>query len=42
MCESEDATLALVDEFVERLEAAGINEVIAANQEQLDAYLTAQ
>ena len=42
MCESEEDTLALVDEFVERLETAGIDQVIAANQEQLDAYLAAQ
>lgn len=39
MCESEDATLALIDEFNAKLEASGINDVIAANQEQLDAYL---
>lgn len=42
MCESEEATLALIDEFNQRLEAAGINDVIAANQEQVDAYLAAQ
>lgn len=39
MCESEEATLALIDEFNAKLEASGINDVIAANQEQLDAYL---
>lgn len=42
MCESEEATLALIDEFNQKLEASGINDVIAANQEQLDAYLSAQ
>lgn len=42
MCESEQATLDLIDEFVGRLESSGINDVIAANQEQLDAYLAAQ
>lgn len=42
MCDSEEETLALVDEFVDRLETAGINDVIAANQEQLDAYLAGQ
>ena len=42
MCDSEEETLALVDEFVGRLETAGINDVIAANQEQLDAYLAGQ
>ena len=42
MCDSEQATLDLIDEFVARLDAAGINEVIAANQEQLDAYLAEQ
>lgn len=39
MCKSEEETLALLDEFNEALEAAGINDVIAANQEQLDAFL---
>ncbi len=39
MCESEDATLALIDEFNAKLGASGINDVIAANQAQLDAYL---
>lgn len=39
MCESEEATLALIDEFNAKLEASGINDVIAANQEQLNAYL---
>lgn len=41
MCASEEETLALIDEFNEALDAAGINDVIAANQEQLDAYLAA-
>ncbi len=40
MCESEEETLALIDEFNERLKAAGIEDVIAANQEQVDAYLS--
>lgn len=39
MCESEEATLTYLDEFVSKLEASGINDVIAANQEQLDAFL---
>ena len=42
MCESDEATLALIDEFNQKLEASGISDVIAANQEQLDAYLSAQ
>ncbi len=42
MAGSEEATIALVNEFVAALEAAGINDVIAANQEQLDAYLAEQ
>ncbi len=42
MAGSEEATIALIDEFVSSLEAAGINDVIAANQEQLDAYLGQQ
>lgn len=37
--DSEDAVLSYLDEFVSALEAAGINDVIAGNQEQLDAYL---
>ncbi|MBO4510923.1 MAG: DUF3502 domain-containing protein [Lachnospiraceae bacterium] len=41
-CESEEATNAYIDEFVNALEAAGINDVIAGNQEQLDAYLAAK
>ncbi len=39
MCESEDATKAYVEEFVQKLEANGINDVIAANQQQLNAWL---
>ncbi len=42
LCDSEDATLALIDEFNQKLELAGINDVIAANQEQMDAFLAAQ
>ena len=42
MCESEEATLALIDEFNSRLEAAGITDVLAGNQEQIDAYLAEQ
>lgn len=42
MCDSEEDTLALIDEFNQRLDSAGINDVIAANQEQLDAYLASQ
>lgn len=38
MCESEEATLVLLDEFNEKLKAAGIESVVAGNQEQLDAY----
>lgn len=39
LCESEDATLAMIDEFNAKLESSGINDVIAANQEQINAYL---
>ncbi len=42
MCDSEDETLALIDEFNAALESAGIYDVIAANQEQIDAYLASQ
>lgn len=42
LCESEDATLAMLDEFNKKLEASGINDVIAANQEQVNAYLAEQ
>ncbi|MCD8231554.1 MAG: ABC transporter substrate-binding protein [Clostridiales bacterium] len=42
MFDSEDAVREEVDEFVSALESAGINDVIAANQEQLDAYLAEQ
>lgn len=38
-CGSEEDTLAYLDEFIAALEAAGINDVIQANQEQLDAWL---
>ena len=39
LCGSEEDTLAYLDEFNAALESAGINDVIAANQEQLDAWL---
>ncbi len=42
MAGSQEATDALIDEFVEALERAGISDVIAANQEQIDAYLAEQ
>lgn len=42
MYASEEETLAMIDAFNKKLEASGINEIIAANQEQLDAYLSAQ
>lgn len=42
MCESEEATLALLDEFNQKLKLAGIEDVIKANQEQLDAFLAQQ
>ena len=42
MCESEAATLEYIDEFVAKLKANGIDDVIAANQAQLDAYLAEQ
>lgn len=42
MYDSEDAVLAAIDEFNAKLEASGINDVIAANQEQIDAYLAEQ
>lgn len=38
MAESEEATLKLIEEFVARLETSGINDVIAANQKQLDEW----
>lgn len=41
-CDDEAATLALIDEFNQKLESSGINDVIAANQEQLDEYLSGQ
>lgn len=42
MCASEEETLALLDEFNAKLEASGINDVIAENQKQLDEYLAGQ
>ena len=39
--DSEDEMYAWLDEFNAALESAGINDVIAANQAQLDAYLEA-
>lgn len=42
LCGSEEETLAMIDEFNAKLEASGINDVIAANQEQVDAYLAEQ
>lgn len=42
MYDSEEATLAAIDEFNQKLEAAGINDVIAANQEQLDVWLASE
>lgn len=38
-CESEEAVLKLIDEFNAKLRAGGIEDVIAANQEQINAYL---
>ncbi len=38
---SEAATLELLEAFNEKLAASGINDVIEANQEQLDAYISA-
>ena len=42
LCGSEEATLAAIDEFNAKLASAGINDVIAANQEQLDAHIAAK
>ncbi len=42
MAGSEEETLELIDEFNKALSSAGINEVVAANQEQLDAWLAEQ
>lgn len=42
MYESEDEVLAAIDEFNAALEAAGINDVIAGNQAQLDAFLASR
>ncbi len=41
-CGDEDATRAKVEEFISALQTAGIDDVIAANQEQMDAYLAEQ
>lgn len=41
-CASEEEVLALLDEFNQKLDAAGIHDVIAANQAQLDEYLAGQ
>lgn len=42
MADSEEATLALIDEFNAKLSASGIDDVIAANQSQLEAWLATQ
>ena len=42
MFDSEDAVLESIDEFVAALESAGINDVIAGNQEQLDAFMASK
>lgn len=42
MAGSEEETLALIDEFNAKLEASGINDVIAENQKQLEEYLAGQ
>lgn len=42
MFDSEDAVLESIDEFVEALESAGINDVIAGNQEQLDIFMASK
>lgn len=39
---SEEETLAAIDEFNSKLESAGINDVIAANQEQLDEWVNSK
>lgn len=38
-CEGPEETLVLLDEFAAKLEDAGINEVIAGNQAQLDRFI---
>ena len=40
LCGSEEETKEYLDEFLAALDAAGMNEVIEANQAQLDAWLT--
>lgn len=40
LCGSEEETMEYLDEFLAALDAAGMNEVIEANQAQLDAWLT--
>ena len=40
LCGSEEETIEYLDEFLAVLDAAGMNEVIEANQAQLDAWLT--
>lgn len=42
MAASAEDTIAMIDEFNQKLKASGIEDVIAANQEQLDAYLSAK
>lgn len=42
MYDSEDAVNQAIEDFNAKLESSGINDVIAANQEQLDAYLAEQ
>ncbi|MFV0465272.1 MAG: extracellular solute-binding protein [Lachnospiraceae bacterium] len=42
MAESEEATVALLDEFNQKLSASGMDDVITANQAQLDTWLAAQ
>lgn len=39
---SEDEVLQAIDDFVADLESAGINDVIAGNQEQLDAFMASK
>lgn len=42
ICESEEETIALIDEFNQKLSASGIDDVIAANQAQLETWLAGQ
>ena len=39
---SEEDTLAIIDEFNQKLDAAGINDVIAENQKQLDEFMASK